>query len=259
MGIKDTRERLAEISATPSDKQLTIIATGKYIGEGFDEPRLDTLFLVMPISWKGTLQQYAGRLHRLYENKNEVQIYDYVDIHVRMLEKMYHRRLNGYAAIGYKVKSGSALVEHTEIIFDKSNFLPVYSNDILNAVNEVIIISPFVTKRRIVQMIQYLAATVSRQVKVTVITRPAADFKEKDQKTLHATFDMLKGVDINMLFKSNIHQKFAIIDQKIVWYGSINLLSYGNAEESIMRLESGNIANELMRNIEKFGQEHDRL
>jgi len=68
-------------------------------------------------------------------------------------------------------------------------------------------------------MIQYLAATVSRQVKVTVITRPAADFKEKDQTTLHTTFDMLKGAGINVLFKSNIHQKFAVIDKKnsMVW------------------------------------------
>jgi len=78
------------ISDTPADKQLTLVATGRYIGEGFDEPRLDTLFLTMPISWKGTLQQYAGRLHRLFEDKKEVQIYDYVDTHVRMLEKMYH-------------------------------------------------------------------------------------------------------------------------------------------------------------------------
>ena len=87
-GAKETREILARISKTPVDENLTLIATGKYIGEGFDEPRLDTLFLAMPLSWKGTLQQYAGRLHRLFENKYEVRVYDYVDINVRMLEKM---------------------------------------------------------------------------------------------------------------------------------------------------------------------------
>lgn len=76
MGAGKTREILKQIDDTPIDKQLTLVATGKYIGEGFDQPRLDTLFLAMPISWKGTLQQYAGRLHRLCENKNEVQIYD---------------------------------------------------------------------------------------------------------------------------------------------------------------------------------------
>lgn len=87
IGVKETRETLKRISETPPKKQLTLVATGKYIGEGFDEPRLDTLFLTMPVSWKGTLQQYVGRIHRLYENKNEVQVYDYVDTHVRMLEK----------------------------------------------------------------------------------------------------------------------------------------------------------------------------
>ncbi len=94
MGTKKTEEILKQIADTPPDNPLTLVATGKYIGEGFDEPRLDTLFLAMPISWKGTLQQYAGRLHRLFENKKEVLIYDYVDVHIKMLEKMYHKRLN---------------------------------------------------------------------------------------------------------------------------------------------------------------------
>jgi len=80
MGTKETREVMKKIADIPAENSLTLVATGKYIGEGFDEPRLDTLFLAMPISWKGTLQQYAGRLHRLFEGKSEVQIYDYVDI-----------------------------------------------------------------------------------------------------------------------------------------------------------------------------------
>ena len=147
MGVKRTREIMTQISDTPADKPLTLVATGKYIGEGFDEPRLDTLFLVMPISWKGTLQQYAGRLHRLFANKKEVQIYDYVDIHVRMLERMYHKRLNGYATIGYKAKGDSSAPESIDVIFDKSNFLSVYTNDIINAAREILIVSPFVTKK----------------------------------------------------------------------------------------------------------------
>lgn len=88
MGTKKTREVFDQIRAIPADKNLVLVATGSFIGEGFDEPRLDTLFLSMPISWKGTLQQYAGRLHRLCVNKKEVRIYDYVDIQVKMLEKM---------------------------------------------------------------------------------------------------------------------------------------------------------------------------
>ena len=73
-----------------------ILATGSYIGEGFDDPRLDTLFLTMPISWRGTLQQYVGRLHRIHDGKKVVRVYDYVDSAVPMLARMFERRLNGY-------------------------------------------------------------------------------------------------------------------------------------------------------------------
>ena len=75
--------------------------TGRYIGEGFDDARLDTLFLSLPVSWKGTLVQYAGRLHRLHPGKHEVRIVDYVDSQVPMLSRMFERRLRGYRAMGY--------------------------------------------------------------------------------------------------------------------------------------------------------------
>ncbi len=250
MGGKETKEMMDRIAETPSDKNLTLVATGKYIGEGFDEPRLDTLFLAMPISWKGTLQQYVGRLHRLFGNKSEVQIYDYVDIHVRMLEKMYHKRLNGYATIGYKTKGGSVAIESTDIIFDKSNFLPVYMNDIVNASREILIVSPFVTRKRSLQMLQNLTVAIGNNVKVIGVTRPAKDFKDRDTVALQGTMEMLKGACVRIAYKSKIHQKFAVIDQRVVWYGSINLLSFGSAEESIMRLESSNIANELIKSID---------
>ena len=251
MGVRETREIMTRISETPADKQLTLVATGKYIGEGFDEPRLDTLFLVMPISWKGTLQQYAGRLHRLFANKNEVQIYDYVDIHVRMLERMYHKRLNGYSAIGYKAKGESSASESIDVIFDKSNFLPIYTNDIINAAREILIVSPFVTKKRTSQMLQYLKVALENKVRVIVITRPLGDFLDKNTSALQAALDLLKVAGVSLVFKSNIHQKYAVIDQRIVWYGSINLLSSGSAEESIMRLDSPNIANALIMSMEK--------
>jgi superfamily II DNA or RNA helicase len=89
MGKKTTRKSFQELNNISENKNFILVATGNFIGEGFDEPRLDTLFLAMPISWKGTLQQYAGRLHRLYKTKKEVRIYDYVDIQIKMLEKMY--------------------------------------------------------------------------------------------------------------------------------------------------------------------------
>ncbi len=87
----------------PENEPRVILATGSYIGEGFDDTRLNTLFLAMPISGKGTLQQYVGRLHWLHDNKRVVQVYDYVDDWVPMLERMYQRRLKGYGSIGYTI------------------------------------------------------------------------------------------------------------------------------------------------------------
>ncbi len=108
MGTKQRRETAEAISAVPENESRLILATGSYIGEGFDDARLDTLFLAMPISWKGTLQQYAGRLHRLHDNKRVVQVYDYVDDGVLMLARMYERRLKGYNSIGYSIDQASA-------------------------------------------------------------------------------------------------------------------------------------------------------
>jgi len=95
------REALAHFVTVPGDKPRLLLATGRYIGEGFDDARLDTLFLALPVSWKGTLIQYSGRLHRMYPGKTEVQVYDYVDRKVPMLLRMFEKRLRGYRAMGY--------------------------------------------------------------------------------------------------------------------------------------------------------------
>lgn len=105
MGKKE-RNKQKELMKTDSpDESRLIIATGKYIGEGFDDPELDTLFITMPISWKGTLQQYVGRLHRNLANKKEVIVYDYADINIPVLKRMYEKRLAGYKALGYMIKN----------------------------------------------------------------------------------------------------------------------------------------------------------
>ncbi|MBU4477535.1 MAG: DEAD/DEAH box helicase family protein [Candidatus Omnitrophica bacterium] len=249
LGAKETNDLLGRIAAMPQDKQLTIVATGTFIGEGFDAPRLDTLFLAMPISWKGTLHQYAGRLHRIYETKKHVQIYDYVDVRIRMLEKMYAKRLTGYAAIGYKAQ-GESLGQPADIIFNKNTFFPVYCNDLVGAKREIVIVSPFVTQRRVNQIMQNLSDPLNRQVKITIITRPSEELKEDNKLVSQRACQMLQDAGITIMFRPKIHQKFAVIDQKIVWYGSINLLSFGSSEESIMRLVSGNIAYELTQGID---------
>ena len=173
-----------------------------------DYDRLKRKYEAPPVEYQrrcqgGTLHQYAGRLHRYFRGKKDVRIYDYIDLHAKMLEKMYGKRLKGYVSIGYKTKNSRFPDAPTNLIFNKDDFFPVYLRDIAVASKDVIIISPFVTKQRMRQMV----------------------------------------------YKSNIHQKFAIIDNKITWYGSINLLSFGYSEETVMRLESSSIARELLESI----------
>jgi len=103
MGKKQRQAVNDRLAAIPRQEGRIILATGKYVGEGFDDPRLDTLFLTLPISWRGTVAQYAGRLHRLHDGKREVRIYDYSDLNVPMLARMFDRRCRGYEAIGYTV------------------------------------------------------------------------------------------------------------------------------------------------------------
>lgn len=103
MGAKQRRAVAEKLEEIGDDEPRVIVATGKYVGEGFDDARLDTLFLAMPISWKGTLQQYAGRLHRMHGAKDEVRIYDFVDDDSPVFASMFRKRLKGYEAMGYEI------------------------------------------------------------------------------------------------------------------------------------------------------------
>lgn len=103
MRAKELRASTQQLTNIPPNEPRAILATGKFVGEGFDDARLDTLFLTMPVSWKGTIAQYVGRLHRLYDSKQEVLVYDYADLGVSVLEKMFNRRCQGYEAVGYRI------------------------------------------------------------------------------------------------------------------------------------------------------------
>jgi len=118
LGAKKRREIVQRLTAIEATEQRVLVATGRYLGEGFDDARLDTLFLALPISWRGTLAQYAGRLHRLDEGKTEVIVYDYADLGVPVLARMHERRLRGYRAMGYEVSQAASEAREAESIFD---------------------------------------------------------------------------------------------------------------------------------------------
>ena len=116
MGVKQRRTAQERLAAIPHDEERVIVATGRYLGEGFDDARLDTLFLTLPIAWKGLLQQYAGRLHRAHAAKSEVRIYDYVDGNIPLLQRMFAKREAGYGAMGYSIHPGLPWDEHSKML-----------------------------------------------------------------------------------------------------------------------------------------------
>lgn len=110
-GGQDAKARAAaasELAAIPHDATRFIIATGRYIGEGFDDSRLDTLFPALPVSWRGTLQQYVGRLHRLHTGEIEGRVPDHIDGAVPVLSRMFDKRRRGYEAVGYIIRDAIA-------------------------------------------------------------------------------------------------------------------------------------------------------
>ncbi len=226
---------------------VIVCATGKLIGEGFDDSRLDTLFLTMPISWQGTLAQYVGRLHRLHDGKQEVRVYDYIDVNAAMLEKMYHKRLKGYASIGYSVLNEQNAGLGSDVIYNQITFQSRFLQDVAQARQSVLIFSPFAAPRRVQWLASALEQCAQKRIPVTIVMRSPEALPERSRKGAQIAVDGLKSQNCSLVFRSDIHQKYAIIDDNIVWYGSINLLSFGSSQESMMRLVSSSIARELMK------------
>lgn len=240
------KEQLQALKDAPADEPLIVCATGKYVGEGFDDARLDTLFLTMPISWQGTLAQYVGRLHRLHEGKREVRVYDYIDNSAVMLEKMYHKRLKGYASIGYTVAAGQDAALGSDIIYNQITFQDRFLQDVRQACESVVIVSPYVTVKRVKWIEAGLAQCVQRRAKATVVTRDPQTLPASSRGAAQTAIRMLQGLRAEIICQEGIHQKYAVIDGSVVWYGSVNLLSFGASQESVMRLVSGSIARALL-------------
>ena len=251
--VKEKREILQELSQIEAIEPLILVATGRYVGEGFDLPRLDTLFLVMPVSWGGTLAQYAGRLHRSYEGKQEVLIYDYVDIRVPMLERMYHKRLSGYAAIGYAVRGDRTDHEAESRIFGQDEYWISFSADIQTAGEEILVISPYL---HIAQVKRFLNL-IPENVRVTVITSDESCFKpDAWEKTVKA-IELLEEKQVKVMLRQKVYQRYAVVDKNILWYGGINFLGSDKAAHGAMRLCSAELAKELMDRVD--GEQETQL
>ncbi|MDR1409815.1 MAG: DEAD/DEAH box helicase family protein [Oscillospiraceae bacterium] len=246
---KEKRAAVERLKSIPDGEQFVIVATGQFVGEGFDEPRLDTLFLASPVAWHGTLQQYAGRLHRTYPGKKSVTIFDYVDISVRVLDAMFHKRVKGYAQMGYRAVLPGSAPEKQNAIFNLADFQPKFTHDTYSAKSEIVFVAPQLRRNQIERMLKTLSSAVINGVTIIVITRPAISYKAEQKELAFAMLGYLRECGIHVVEKPNVYQSFAVIDRKIVWYGDLNLLGYSNTEASILRFENPDAASELLSNF----------
>lgn len=240
-GTKEKRQKMELLQSIPPTEPLVIVATGKYVGEGFDYPRLDTLFLVSPVSWKGIVAQYAGRLHREYEGKQDVQIYDYIDIHVPVCETMYRKRLKGYASIGYVIRNNElfeSFFPTTDVIYNANNFEPPFLSDISKPMHSIVISCPRVRTRPQSKIVKQLAHLAAKGVEIMLYT------KEENEDTIQL---QQQGISITINKTLSLH--LAIIDKTIIWYGSINILGYHSSEDNLIRFKDPEIATNLLGSL----------
>ena len=248
---KEKREAMQRLQTIPDSEQLVIVATGKYVGEGFDYPRLDTLFLALPISWKGLLTQYAGRLHREYEGKKDVRIYDYIDIHEPICDSMYRKRLKGYAAIGYKTINTAqpTLFDHINDIsssiadnqiFNGSTFYRPYTSDLTKAKRSIVISSPKLYRTEQNPLVTLLKELAQQGIEILITT-----VAENEQ----TVFIQAKGLSVKVKPKLSLYT--TIIDKEVVWYGSINTLGYASKDDNMIKVTDIYLANELIKMIHK--------
>ena len=235
---KAKREVMAQLSHVPDDEPLVVVATGKYVGEGFDLPRLDTLMLALPVSWKGLIAQYTGRLHRNYPGKNETRIYDYIDLRVPVCDSMYRKRLHGYKAVGYSIavaNEGLFAEPTTETIFDASDFEKPFHDDLASAKQSIVISTMRLRWNKTPRIIDLLATTLLRGVSVTIVI----------SETGHREAE-LQAMGFNIIHRPDSKMQCAIIDQCIGWYGSVNLMGRSLADTNVIRMATPEFASTLL-------------
>jgi superfamily II DNA or RNA helicase len=218
---KDAFDKLHSMNKKP----FVLLATGKLIGEGFDFARLDTLFLTQPISFKGKVSQYAGRLHRNYQGKTEVKIYDYIDIHIHKFERMYHKRLSAYKSIGYTFKSYEN--SRNEGIYGSDQYIDLLLEDIKRANSRVVIETKYFEESLLSQVKKVFLDKFKSGVKIIIVA------------SAYRRLNILKEMEelgITIIYKKEYCRSYVSIDNEILWYGGIAPFGKATEEDYIIRL-----------------------
>lgn len=242
--LKEIRTQMDEVTR---DETMILVATGQMVGEGFDFPRLDTLIMATPVSWKGIVEQYAGRLNRDYEGKKNVIIYDYVDSHINKFDNMYSRRLKAYKQIGYQIYTNNDPgKQEANAIYDFENYLEVFDKDLQQAKKEIIISSPQMNRKKVYKLISLLWERQEAGVKVTIVTWHPDYYKYGKSEVRMELLEKLRNAGFVIQLMEEACEHFALVDREIVWYGSMNFLSKEDMEDNLMRVVSKEIAAEIM-------------
>lgn len=253
---REKREAAERLDSLAPKSRFAIVATAKYIGEGFDFPRLDTLFLATPIKANERIKQYAGRLHRIYDGKEDVMIYDYIDANIPMLDRMYHERIKGYKAIGYQALISSkpfndkAQLGH---FYDKDDYWQVFKQDCSRLTSEVVISSPSLVSYQISRVFDELSPALLQGIKVTVFTSPLNEHPDNEKVAFEACLKNIKKYGAKVLETAGLHHRIAIIDKCTVWYGGANLLGKLQKSDSMIRFREATVAKALLDELNQVG------
>lgn len=255
-GTKARRAQVEELHQVKDSESLILVGTGSLIGEGFDFPRLDTLFMATPVSGESVVEQYVGRLNRDYEGKENVIVYDYVDSHIPKFDKMYAARLRAYKKIGYELcVNACGEKQVANAIYDIESYAEIYWRDIEEAISDVIISSPRLNNQKVNHLIALLGKRQELGVKVTIVTWHPDAYKYGRDDVRMELMERLRKAGFEIRLVEETCEHYAVIDRNIVWYGSMNLLSKEDAEDNLMRVCSKDIAAELLEMT--FGSEAD--
>ena len=244
-GEIDAKERKAILNSLPcfEHEHRIIVATESLLGEGFDLSYLDTLLIATPISWDGSITQQAGRLHRSHEGKRRVEIFDYVDLSIPMLARMYQKRLKTYAKLGYEVYAAKdASQAEANILIDSSHFLETLNKDIVNATKNVFIAAPYASSACLTKLKDSLTSSMTRGISIEIIV---ASTPRDDVRAIFAEM----GIDYSVKTEGRLCA--AVIDEETVWYGTIPLLAFPKNEDCSIRFKSSEVAAELLDEIQR--------
>ena len=243
---KQRREAIERAKQSEDGQPFILVATESYLGEGFDMPQLDALFLTTPISWDGNVTQQSGRLHREHEGKTEVIVYDYVDVSVPMLERMYKKRLKTYGNLGYEVwepPSEERAVSESSFV-GKGDWLGRFESDIRNAKRSVLLRVPYASEAVVKKLLPALRDARERGLEVSVALQKGAASEWADSRDA-AIVAMLEQADVRVVRPEEGPTRLAIVDDALIWYGSLPLLAFPKSDDCSLRLHDAELAAEL--------------